>query len=165
MTEQKFLETFSKHIKSDDTIVLAVSGGVDSMVLMGLVLGVHHRERVIIAHFDHSLRGDESDGDREFIANFCDKNNLKFEMEKMDIMKHAKDQKMSVENAARKYRYEFLFRVAEKYHARYILTAHHADDRIETAMFNLIRGTKLGGIHALSLLSARHYDEGSNPGS
>jgi tRNA(Ile)-lysidine synthase len=152
-------------IQPDDTLILAVSGGVDSMVLLDLVLGVHDREKIIIAHFDHSLRGAESDWDREFIANFCKKENLKFEGEKMDILKLASDEKMSIESVARKYRYEFLFRVAEKYHARYILTAHHADDRIETAMFNLIRGTKLGGIHALSLLSARHCDEGSNPGS
>ena len=73
----------------------------------------------------------------------------------MDIASLAKEEKMSVEAVARKYRYEFLTRIAEKYRAKYILTAHHQDDRIETAVFNLIRGTKLGGIHALSLLSSR----------
>ena len=68
----------------------------------------------------------------------------------MDIASLATEEKMSIEAAARKYRYAFLSRVAESHGARYILTAHHMDDRIETAVFNLIRGTKLGGIHALS---------------
>jgi tRNA(Ile)-lysidine synthase TilS/MesJ len=54
--------------------------------------------------------------------------------------------------------------MAKKYSAKYILTAHHADDRIETAIFNLIRGAKLGGIHALSALSSRHREERSDPG-
>jgi tRNA(Ile)-lysidine synthase len=76
----------------------------------------------------------------------------------MDIETRAKDERMSIESVARKYRYRFFERIAEKYGARYILTAHHQDDRIETAMFNLIRGTKLGGIHALSELKIQ--DEG-----
>lgn len=61
------------------------------------------------------------------------------EVEKMDIEKLAREEKMSIEAVARKYRYEFLARTAEKYSAKYILTAHHQNDRIETAMFNLIR--------------------------
>lgn len=71
----------------------------------------------------------------------------------MDIASLAKDEKMSIEAVARKYRYEFLSRTLEKYNAKYIITAHHLDDRIETALFNLVRGTKLGGIHALSEVS------------
>jgi tRNA(Ile)-lysidine synthase len=153
--EQKFLTTFSKYTQPDDILVLAVSGGVDSMVLFDVVIRNHLREKIIIAHFDHSLRGVESDGDREFIANICNIENIVFEFEKMDIALSAKNEKMSIEAVARKYRYEFLTRIAEKYSARYILTAHHQDDRIETAMFHLIRGTKLGGIRALSFLSSR----------
>ena len=57
----------------------------------------------------------------------------------MDIAKIAKEEKMSIESVARKYRYEFVETIREKYQAKYILTAHHQDDRIETMMFNLIR--------------------------
>lgn len=64
---------------------------------------------------------------------------MRSEVEKIDIGALAQDEKMSVEATARKYRYEFLFRMARKYRAKYILTAHHLDDRIETAVFNLIR--------------------------
>ena len=73
MTEKKFLESFSKYIQSEDILVLAISGGVDSMVLLNLVLENHPKEKIIVAHFDHSLRGGESDDDREFIANYCNK--------------------------------------------------------------------------------------------
>jgi tRNA(Ile)-lysidine synthetase-like protein len=145
----EFFYTFSKYIKLTDTLILAVSGGVDSMVLFDMVIRNHPREKIIVAHFDHSLRWTESDGDRDLVANICNRENIQFEVEKMDIATIANDEKMSIEAVARKYRYRFLERVAEKYSAKYILTAHHLDDRIETAMFNLIRGTKLGGIHAL----------------
>lgn len=117
--------------------------------MLDLVLANHPRENIVVAHFDHSLRGVESDNDRLFIADFCKKRNIQFKVEKMDISTFAQEEKMSIEMAARKYRYIFLRKVAEKYRAKYILTAHHLDDRIETAMFNLIRGTKFGGIHAL----------------
>ncbi len=128
------------------------------MVMLNLILANHPRENIMVAHFDHSLRGVESDEDRLFIADFCNKRNLIIETEKMDIVVLAEEEKMSIEMAARKYRYMFLRKVAAKYRAKYILTAHHLDDRIETAMFNLIRGTKFGGIHALSLTSARHCE-------
>ncbi len=148
--QQKFLESFSKVVKKEDTLILAVSGGIDSMVLLDLVRKHHAKEKIIVAHFDHSLRGGESDGDRDFIAKFCEENTITFEFEKLDIWNLAKNEKMSIENAARKYRYDFLTRIAREHWAKYILTAHHSDDRIETAIFNLIRGAKLGGIHALS---------------
>ena len=151
--EQVFFGTFSKYVKKEDTLILAVSGGVDSMVLLDLVLRYHIVEKIIVAHFDHALRWSESDGDRELVANFCKEKNITFEVEKMDIAVLAKNEKQSIESVARKYRYEFLFWMAKKHSAKYTLTAHHRDDQIETAMFNLIRGTKLGGIHALSELS------------
>ncbi len=162
MIETIFLTTFSPQVSPDDTIILAVSGGVDSMIMLDLVKRHHPREQIIVAHFDHSLRGLESDGDRELVASICDREGITFEFEKMDIACLAKEEKSSIESTARKYRYEFLFRVAKKYTARYILIAHHADDRIETALFHLIRGTKLGGIHALKQVQilSRHSDEG-----
>ncbi len=150
---QDFLDSFSKYIKKDDTLILAVSGWVDSMVLLDLVLAHHPKDKIIVAHFDHCLRWGESDSDRELVAKFCERESITFEVEKIDIATLAKEEKMSIEAVARKYRYEFLTRIAKKYRAKYILTAHHQDDRIETAIFNLIRGSKLGGVHALSLFS------------
>ncbi len=153
MVKEQFLQSFSKQVLPEDTLVLAVSGGVDSMVLLDLVLEYHPKEKFVVAHFDHSLRWAESDDDREFIANYCNKKSITFESEKMNIASLAKNEKSSIEMTARKYRYAFLRRVLEKYCAKYILTAHHQDDRIETAVFNIIRSTKLWGIHALGVLN------------
>ncbi len=130
-----------------------MSGGVDSMILFDLVKQYHPQGKIIIAHFDHSLRWVESDGDHDFVANICKKEDIIFESKKMDIASLAQNEKMSIESVARKYRYEFLFWVAKEYSVKYVLTAHHRDDLIETAIFNLIRGTKLGGLHALSEIS------------
>ena len=101
-------------------VVIGVSGGVDSMVLLHLAMQQIPRHAIIVAHFDHGLRDE--------IAN---------------------SQKMSIEAAARKYRYQFFAKIYQKYDANALCTAHHADDRIESAMFNLIRGTKFGGLIAL----------------
>lgn len=64
---KSFTTTFSQYIQSDDTIILAVSGGLDSMVLLDIVAKNHPKDKIIVAHFDHSLRGAESDGDRELV--------------------------------------------------------------------------------------------------
>ncbi len=149
-----FFQTFSSYISSENTIILAISGGVDSMVMFDLVKHIHPKTHIIVAHFDHSLRGAESDGDRDFIANICKKENITLEVEKMDIATLAQAEKMSIEMSARKYRYAFLLRVAQQYDAHAILTAHHLDDRIETMLFNLIRGSKLAGITSLAHVSS-----------
>lgn len=130
-------------------VVIGVSGGVDSMVLLHLAMQQIPRHVIIVAHFDHGLRGDASDGDRIFVENFCRENNLIFESESQKIDEIANSQKMSIEATARKYRYQFFAKIYQKYDANALCTAHHADDRIESAMFNLIRGTKFGGLIAL----------------
>jgi tRNA(Ile)-lysidine synthase len=66
-----FIVAFSKEISLDDTLILAVSGGVDSMVLLDLIIASHPKEKIIIAHYDHSLRGDESDGDARLVRDTC----------------------------------------------------------------------------------------------
>lgn len=147
---QIFYDIFLKYIQKEAILIVAVSGGVDSMVLLDLVSKVHPKGKIIVAHFDHSLRGDESDKDALFVEEYAQARCLIFTKEKLDIRTLSQDEKSSIETTARKYRYNFFLEVARKYGAQYILTAHHQDDRIETALFHLIRGTKLGGIHALS---------------
>lgn len=133
----------------DFPLIIAVSGGVDSMVLLHIILQKISKEKIFVAHFNHSLRGAESDGDEQFVKNFCEKNHLTFFSCKKNISELAKFEKSSVEATARKYRYDFFCDISKKTGAKYLLTAHHLDDRIETAMFNLIRGAKFGGISAL----------------
>jgi len=136
---QSFFSTFKKHILPQDIVILAVSGGVDSMVLFDLVTGAHPQENIIVVHFDHSLRGIESDGDRELVANICKSKNITFEVKKMDIGSMARDEKMNLESLARRERYGFLEKIRDQYNAKYILTAHHAVDQTETIVGNMIK--------------------------
>ncbi|MBC7498391.1 tRNA lysidine(34) synthetase TilS [Candidatus Gracilibacteria bacterium] len=150
---QSFSSTFSSYISPDDIIVLAMSGGVDSMVLFDLILKIHKKENIIVAHLDHSLRGTESDGDRELVANICKREDIVFEVEKLDIGSMATSEKSNLEAIARRERYTFLESVRVKHNAVYTLTAHHAVDQTETIIGNMIKGAKVRGLSGMSVIS------------
>lgn len=154
---QSFISTFWKYIKPEDILVLAVSGWVDSMVLLDLVQQNHLIENIVVAHFDHSLRWVESDGDRELVANLCNRKNIKFEFQKMDIGSMAKAENMNIEAIARRERYRFLETVREQYGAKYILTAHHAVDQTETIIGNIVKWAKVRGISGMNRISGNIF--------
>lgn len=152
-----FLQSFSKYISPDDTLILAVSGWVDSMVLFDLVKKNHPKDKIIVAHFDHSLRWVESDNDRELVANICKSENIVCEIKKMDIWSLAKTQKKSIEHIARDERYRFFRQVKEKYRAQHILTAHHADDQAETILMGMIKWWKTRWLSGMSVVAGDIY--------
>lgn len=125
-------------------LLLAVSGGIDSMVLLDLFLERHFE--LSIAHCNFQLRGNESDDDQDFIQDFASKANVPFFTIRFDTAKFAVDFKMSTQMAARELRYQWFVELAEKEGFDYILTAHHADDNLETFLINLSRGTGIDGL-------------------
>jgi tRNA(Ile)-lysidine synthetase-like protein len=155
-----FSHTFSSVVHPKDILVIGVSGGVDSMVLLDLVRKFHPSENIVVAHFDHSLRWAESDGDRDFVADFCKRENIVFQTKKVDILAFAKERKGSIEAVARKERYDFLEHVRAEQWARYILTAHHADDQVETMLLNLIKGGKSQWLSGMSTVSTSSFAKG-----
>jgi tRNA(Ile)-lysidine synthetase-like protein len=148
---------FASHISPTDTIVLAVSGGVDSMVLLDMVLSCHNKKNIIVAHFDHSLRWAESDADRELVASICKREDIILEVEKMDIASIARSEKSSLEAIARRERYRFLESVRAKYDAKYILTAHHADDQMETILLGMIKWGKVRGLSGMRVVTGHIF--------
>jgi tRNA(Ile)-lysidine synthetase-like protein len=122
--------------------VIAVSGGVDSMSLLD-ILASRPQIGLIVAHFNHGIRED-SDKDEELVRRRADELNLPFEVGYGSLGPKAS------EAAARKARYDFLHSVKDKYQADSIITAHHLDDALETAIINLIRGTGRKGLSAIS---------------
>jgi tRNA(Ile)-lysidine synthase len=122
--------------------VVAVSGGVDSVVLLDL-LSKQKELGLVVAHFDHGIRPDSSE-DRKFVATLSQKYNLPFEFEEGHL-----GSSVSEEDARNK-RYAFLQKIRKKYNALAIVTAHHHDDAIETAVFNILRGTNRKGVVSLS---------------
>lgn len=134
------------HIADDDTLIVACSGGPDSMFLVSEVLTLHPWNHIVVAHFNHHLRWAESDRDELAVKDFCEKNSLTAVFGWADIESIARESKKWVEEAARTERYTFLEEVRQQYGAKYILTGHHLDDTIETLLFNFIRGTKINGL-------------------
>jgi tRNA(Ile)-lysidine synthase len=123
------------------TYVVAVSGGVDSMVLLD-ILRKHPGLKLVVAHFDHGIRHDSSI-DKDIVKQVAHKHNLPF------VYHQAKLGPGTSEEVARKARYEFLHKVREASGARAIITAHHHDDLLETAVINMLRGTGRKGLSAL----------------
>lgn len=121
--------------------VLAVSGGVDSMVLLDL-LRLHPGVELVVAHFEHGIRLD-SDQDRQLVEASAKKHNLPFVFDRGNLGVNAS------ENEARIARYKFLNQVLADHGAQAIITAHHQDDIIETALLNVIRGTGRKGLSSL----------------
>lgn len=119
------------------------------MFLVEQIEKIHPKKWIILAHFNHCLRWTESDTDAEFVRTYADKKSIGYFEGKADIASIAEERKIGVEEAARQERYAFLERIRVETGAKYILTAHHLDDSIETLVLNLIRGTKLAGLSGI----------------
>lgn len=128
-------------LNNDDTIVVATSGGPDSMCLLHLLCDLKddYNLKIIVSHVNHKLR-QESEEEALFVQDFAKKNNLVYEY--MEIQEY---RLKNTECEARQRRYEFFSKLVEKYKAKYLMTAHHGDDLMETIMMRLTRGSSLKG--------------------
>lgn len=122
---------------------LAISGGKDSMTLSNLLLqsGIQHS----LLHCNFQLRGDESEEDEKFLRNYAAKNNLVLHVKRFDTYQISQEQKLTIQECARKLRYEWFKSFLEEENSL-LLTAHHRDDSIETFFINLFRGTGFRGL-------------------
>ena len=132
-------------------ILIAVSGGADSLALAELLISSRQRFNleVAIAHFEHGLRGQDSIDDAAFVKNFSEQRGIEFVGGNGDVRNFAAENKISVETAARILRYEFLNEVRQKLKCDAIATAHHADDQAETILMRLLRGATTSGLSAM----------------
>lgn len=132
-------------------ILIAVSGGADSLALAELMINSRRRFglELAIAHFEHGLRGQESLDDAAFVKNFADERGIKFIGGQGDVKKFAATNKISVETAARTLRYEFLNNVRRDLNFDAIALAHHADDQAETILMRFLRGATSAGLSAM----------------
>lgn len=137
-------------LSSKETLILAVSGGMDSVSLLDIVYKIRKGNKIIVAHLNHSLRGRDSGLDQEFVRKLAEKYKLEFETKKVNVKKTAKKEKCNLEETARKERYKFLAQVVKKYKTTKILTAHHADDQVETVILNYLRGADYQGLSGMN---------------
>jgi tRNA(Ile)-lysidine synthase len=147
---EKIKDFAQKHrlFPREGLVLVAVSGGADSMCLLAALTEISEAAgfTVAAAHFNHRLRGSESDADEAFVARFCLNRGIRLLTGADDVRASAEERGIGIEEAARDLRYGFLEKAAADIHARRIATAHTADDNAETVLLNLTRGTGLKGL-------------------
>ena len=156
MLEQRILDFFQKTspAEPDDTLLVAVSGGPDSVALLHLLLEVRDTlgVRFEVAHLDHGLRGEEGRADARFVSDLCAREGLTLHSRRVDIPALHRKERGSLEALARRERYAFLNEARGVAGARWIVTGHTAGDQAETFLMNLLRGAGprgLGGMLAV----------------
>ncbi len=144
----KSMEYLNKLLNDDDTVVLGVSGGPDSMCLLSLLLRVREQVniKIVVCHVNHMVRKEALE-EEAFVRKFALDNKCFFELKTL-----AKIEK-NFEAEARKLRYEFFKEIALNYHAKYIMTAHHGDDLIETVLMKIVRGSNIKGYSGFPIKS------------
>ncbi|MDT0688208.1 tRNA lysidine(34) synthetase TilS [Salegentibacter sp. F188] len=128
-------------------LLLAVSGGLDSVVLAYLCKAA--KLEFSIAHCNFNLRGEESDGDEDFVIDLADELEVEVFIQNFDTEAFAEEAKISIQMAARELRYNWFRELSDTLKFEYILTAHHANDELETFLINLVRGTGLEGLSGI----------------
>ncbi len=151
---EKVYETVTQNglINSGEKILIALSGGADSVALISILKALSKRLNIELfaAHLNHGIRGAEADRDERFCIELCGKMGLPIEARRVFVPAEAKKTGEGLEECARRLRYAFLNECAEKHGCQKIATAHHADDNIETVLLHLIRGSGLNGLIGIS---------------
>ena len=142
-------------VDPDRPVLVAVSGGADSMTALDAMqaIGAAGGPRVIACHFNHQMRDAESDADEEYVRDAAEDRGLTYIGDGADVAAHAKDNRLSVEDAARRLRYGFLGRVAQSEDAQAAITGHTLDDQAETVLLHIVRGSGLAGVRGMRLVS------------
>ena len=137
-----------------ETVVVAVSGGADSVALLDILSRLEAGSlRLVVAHVNHGLRGEASDGDEEFVSGLAARYGFPCESLRAEVAALSLSLHISLEDAGRRERYAFFARVAKAYGAASIALAHHRDDQAETVLIRLLRGAGGAGLSAMGSLS------------
>ncbi|MFD1064298.1 tRNA lysidine(34) synthetase TilS [Winogradskyella litorisediminis] len=151
------LGKFQKHINQElnflkeSRLIIAISGGIDSVVLAYLSKQLNFN--FVLVHCNFLLRGKESDADEEFVIKLGEDINVEVFTQRFDTEAYARENKLSIQMAARELRYGWFNDLAEQLDFDYILTAHHADDNLETFLINFTRGTGLNGLIGIPMIN------------
>ena len=160
---KKYFDFFSKvkrtletelYVEKKSRILLAVSGGVDSITLLDIFINLKDEMNfeLAVVHFNHKLRENDSDRDQRFVEKICKHNGLTLYKASADVEKYAENKSLSIEEAARDKRYQFFEKVCNKNKYEYLATAHTKNDLAETFLLNLFRGS---GLHGLTSIPTR----------
>lgn len=146
------LKTIQKYnlINPNDKIVLGVSGGPDSLFMLDILnkLKKELQIELVVAHINHKIRV-EADEEEEFVKQFCKKIGIEFYYKRIEVEKYANNNKIGLEEAGRKVRYEFFEEVSNKTGANKIAVAHNKNDKVETMIMHILRGSGTSGLQGI----------------
>ena len=147
-------------IQDGDKIVLGVSGGPDSMCMLDMMRELKEEKNInfeiYVAHVNHMIR-EEAIDDEKYVQNYCLKHNIEFFVKRADVQKIANDKKIGTEEAGRKVRYDFFEEVLQKTGSNKIAIAHNKNDKIETIIMHLLRGSGLSGLKGIEPIRDNKY--------
>ena len=147
-------------IQDGDKIVLGVSGGPDSMCMLDMMRELKEEKNInfeiYVAHINHMIR-EEAIDDEKYVQNYCLKHNIEFFVKRADVQKIANDKKIGTEEAGRKVRYDFFEEVLQKTGSNKIAIAHNKNDKIETIIMHLLRGSGLSGLKGIEPIRDNKY--------
>ena len=154
---KKVYNALKEYIPQGACLLLAVSGGADSVALADGVLQLLKEGycSAHVLHVEHGLRGEEALADAELVRRFCEEKGLAFTCVHVDVNAYAQGNKLSTEEAARKLRYAALEEKAQELNVDFILTAHHSDDQAETVLLKLLRGAGTEGLSGMQVRSGK----------
>ena len=151
--KQKVKETIKKYnlINSGDRIVLGVSGGPDSIAMLDILRQLRDEIKfeIYVVHINHNIRGKDADEDEEYVKKYCEKYNIKCFSKKIDVPTIAKTKKIGTEEAGRKVRYEYFDEILQKTNSNKIGIAHNKNDKVETIIMHLLRGSGVSGLRGI----------------
>ena len=160
--KQKVIETIRKYnlIKDGDKIVLGVSGGPDSISMLNILKEIKDEQiikfEIYVAHINHMIR-EEAIDDEKFVEDYCNRNNIKCYIKRIDINKIANDMKIGTEEAGRNARYNFFEEILKKTNSNKIAIAHNKNDKIETIIMHLFRGSGLSGLKGIEPIRGNKF--------
>ena len=154
--KNKVLETIKKYnmIENEDKIVLAVSGGPDSICMLDILNDIKNDEtidinfEIAVAHVNHMIRK-EAEEDEKYVKKYCEEKQIEFYSKSIDVQKMANNNKIGVEEAGRKVRYDFFDEILEKTNAQKIAIAHNKNDKVETVLMHILRGSGINGLKGI----------------
>lgn len=155
------LETITKYnlIESGDKIVLGVSGGPDSIAMLNILYNLKKDNKLnidlVVAHINHGIR-ENAKIDEAFVKDYCEKRDIPFYVLHVDVVKLAEEAKRGVEETGRTVRYEFFDKILKETSSNKIAIAHNQNDRVETIMMNLLRGSGLSGLKGIEPIQGKY---------
>ena len=150
--KNKVIETIKKYglIQAKDKIVLGVSGGPDSITMLDILRQIREEFdfEIVVAHINHMIRK-EAIQDEEYVKKYCEKNSIEFFVKRIDVMSVANNRKIGTEEAGRFVRYEFFDEILKQTESNKIAIAHNKNDKVETIIMHLLRGSGLSGLKGI----------------